>query len=68
MMAIFLDRYCLQQLIDVIEGKIILSDEERENLVSLHRRKIQIERDREEGKNLGGRPRKKPFIITMFDK
>lgn len=67
-MAIFIDRYCLQRLIDVLEGKVVLSDEERANLISQHKRKIQLERDREEGKNLGGRPKKARFIVNMFDK
>jgi len=52
------DRKVMQRLVDVLEGKLVIDEETRENTLRQVKRLIQVDKDVESGV-LCGRPRKK---------
>ena len=64
-MAIVIDRYCLQRVVDILEGKVELSDQELANVIGQLRRKIAIDQQKEQGTGIGGRPRKEKKILDF---
>jgi len=65
-MPIFIDRVCLEHLIDVLEGNKKVTDEAIIAIIKQGRRLIQVDKDKESGK-LCGRPKKKKAETLDFD-
>jgi hypothetical protein len=63
-MGIIIDRYCLQRVVDIMEGKVELSEQEMKNVIDQLKRKIFIDQQKEQG-GAGGRPRREKKIVDF---